>query len=150
MSSGPEFFERLNARAGIVALLDALKWNEQGLVTVISQDAATLEVLGVAFADRAALQKTLETGLMHYYSRSRKKLWLKGEESGHTQHLVELRTDCDGDALLAKVRQIKGNCHLGFKSCFAYVIEKNANGEWTAREAGERVFDPKNVYGKKS
>src|ERR1043165_8201353 len=115
MSSGTDFFERLDGRPGMQALLDALKWDEHGLVTVVSQDAATLEVLGVAFADRTALQKTLETGLMHYYSRSRKKLWLKGEESGHTQHLIELRADCDGDALVAKVRQVKGNCHLGFQ-----------------------------------
>ncbi len=128
------------------AFLDALKWDEHGLVTIVSQDCESLAVLGVAFADRTALQKTLEIGLMHYYSRSRKKLWLKGEESGHVQHLVELRADCDGDALVAKVRQIKGNCHLGFKSCFAYVIEKNKIGEWTAREAGDKVFDPKSVY----
>ena len=146
MSSGVDFFERLNHQSGMVALLDALKWDEDGRVTVVSQDHETLEVLGVAFADRNALQKTLETGLMHYYSRSRKKLWLKGEESGHLQHLVELRTDCDGDALVAKVRQIKGNCHLGFKSCFAYVIEKASAGDWTAREAGNKVFDPKAVY----
>ncbi|MEI6234233.1 MAG: phosphoribosyl-AMP cyclohydrolase [Planctomycetota bacterium] len=146
MAGGIEFYERLNAGVGMGTLLDALKWDEDGRVTVVSQDHETLEVLGVAFADRNALQKTLETGLMHYYSRSRKKLWLKGEESGHLQHVVELRTDCDGDAVVAKVRQIKGNCHLGFKSCFAYVIEKNAKGEWSARESGLVVFDPKNVY----
>jgi phosphoribosyl-AMP cyclohydrolase len=146
MSHGIEFFERVNGQTGTVALLDALKWDEDGRVTVVSQDHETLEVLGVAFADRNAVQKTLDTGLMHYYSRSRKKLWLKGEESGHLQHLVELRADCDGDALVAKVRQIKANCHLGFKSCFAYAIEKNPNGEWTVKEASEKVFDPKAVY----
>ena len=146
MSSGIDFFERLSGGSGMAELLKALKWDEHGRVTVVSQDSETLEVLGVAFADRVALQKTLETGLMHYYSRSRKKLWLKGEESGHLQHLIELRTDCDGDALVAKVRQIKGNCHLGFKSCFAYVIEKSQGGEWIAREAGNTVFDPKSVY----
>lgn len=146
MSSGADFFERLGGRTGLEALLDALKWDEHGLVTVVSQDASTLEVLGAAFADRTALQKTLETGLMHYYSRSRKKLWLKGEESGHLQHLIELRVDCDGDALVAKVLQIKGNCHLGFKSCFAYIVEKNASGAWGVRDAGEKVFEPKDVY----
>jgi phosphoribosyl-AMP cyclohydrolase len=146
MSSGTDFYERLNGRKGAAALADALKWDDAGRVTVVSQDAETLEVLGVAFADREALLKTLETGLMHYYSRSRKKLWLKGEESGHFQHLLELRADCDGDALLAKVRQVKGNCHLGFKSCFSYVVEKNAQGEWSARESGDKVFDPKEVY----
>ena len=148
MSKGIEFFERLNGQSGIDALLDSLKWDDDGRVTVVSQDHTSLEVLGVAFADRHALQKTLETGLMHYYSRSRKKLWLKGEESGHLQHVVELRADCDGDALVAKVRQIKANCHLGFKSCFAYVIEKSAEGEWTAKVASEKVFDPKAVYKK--
>lgn len=146
MSHGMEFFERLNGHSGMAALFDALKWDEGGRVTVVSQDHESLEVLGVAFADRIALQKTLETGLMHYYSRSRKKLWLKGEESGHVQHLVELHADCDGDALVAKVRQIKANCHLGFKSCFAYHIEKNSEGEWMAREASVKVFDPKSVY----
>ncbi len=146
MASGPEFFERLQQRAGIDALLAALKWDDGSRVTVVSQDEETLEVLGVAFADREALRKTLDTGLLHYYSRSRGKLWLKGESSGHFQHLVELRADCDGDALVAKVRQVKGNCHLGFKSCFAYVIEKNAAGEWSVREDGAKVFDPKNVY----
>lgn len=149
MSSEVEFFERLGGRSGMQAFLDALKWDEDGRVTIVSQDHASLEVLGVAFADRTALQKTLEIGLMHYYSRSRNKLWLKGEESGHLQHLVELRVDCDGDALVAKVRQIQGNCHLGFKSCFAYVIEKNQSGEWTARVAGDKVFDPKSVYNTK-
>ena len=96
MGSEIEFFERLNGREGIDAFLNALKWDEAGRVTVVSQDAESLEVLGVAFADRTALQRTLETGLMHYYSRSRSKLWLKGEQSGHFQHLVELRADCDG------------------------------------------------------
>jgi phosphoribosyl-AMP cyclohydrolase len=146
MSGDVEFIDRLNRGVGAAAFLDALKWDEDGRVTIVSQDHETLEILGVAFADRAALLKTLDTGLLHYYSRSRKKLWLKGEESGHLQHLIELRTDCDGDALVAKVRQIVGNCHLGFKSCFSYVIEKNARGEWSVREAGEKVFDPKSVY----
>ena len=148
MGAEIEFFERLNGRAGVDAFLNALKWDDAGRVSVVSQDAESLEVLGVAFADRTALQRTLETGLMHYYSRSRSKLWLKGEQSGHFQHLVELRADCDGDAILALVRQIKGNCHLGFKSCFAYALEKNAAGEWSVREQGQRVFDPKTVYKK--
>ena len=150
MSSGAEFFERLDGQTGVPALLEALKWDEAGRVTVVSQDAESHEILGVAFADRNALQRTFETGLMHYYSRSRGKLWLKGEESGHLQHLVELRVDCDGDALLALVRQIKGNCHLGFKSCFAYAVEKNAAGAWSVTEKGGKVFDPKSIYGAKS
>ena len=95
-----------------------------------------------------AVQQTLEKGLMHYYSRSRKKQWMKGEESGHVQKLVELRVDCDGDALVAKVRQVMGNCHLGFRSCFAYEIVKGADGAISVKETGEKVFDPKKVYKK--
>lgn len=111
MGSGIEFFARVENRPGLAVILDALKWDQDGLVAVVAQDAANKEVLGVAFADRVALQKTFETGLMHYYSRSRKKLWLKGEESGHVQKLVEMRVDCDGDAVLAQVNQVQGNCH---------------------------------------
>lgn len=143
-----EFFERVGNRPGKPVMLDALKWDRDGLVTVVAQDATNKEVLGVAHADRVAIEKSLETGLMHYYSRSRKKLWLKGEQSGHFQKLVELRVDCDGDALLAKVRQIKANCHLGFRSCFAYRVAKARTGAWRVREVGRKVFDPKKVYGK--
>lgn len=140
-----DFLPRLR-RTGLPALLDALKWDAAGLVTVVSQDAKTKEVLGVAHADRAAVRKSIETGLMHYYSRSRKKLWLKGEQSGHVQRLVELRVDCDGDALLAKVRQVKANCHLGFRSCFSYKLVRTKNGAWAVKEAARRVFDPAKVY----
>lgn len=149
MSSGVDFFDRLAGKRGVSAILGSLKWDADGLVAVISQDVKTKEVLGIAFADRTAVSKTLETGLMHYYSRSRKKLWMKGEESGHVQKLVELRVDCDGDALLAKVRQVKGNCHLGFRSCFSYKLGKNGAG-WVVRESGKKVFDPKKIYKKKS
>src|SRR5690349_12141211 len=90
MSSDIEFFDRLKGRRGTNAFLQSLKWDASGLVTVVSQDARSKEVLGVAFADRTAILKSLETGLMHYWSRSRGKLWLKGEESGHIQRLVEL------------------------------------------------------------
>ena len=145
MAGGIEFYERLNGRTGIAALLDALKWDADGLVTVVSQDVRGKEVLGVAFADRTALAKTLESGLMHYYSRSRRKLWLKGEESGHVQKLVKLRVDCDGDALVATVRQVKGNCHLGFRSCFSYKVA-NKKGVWSVKVSGKKVFDPKKVY----
>ncbi|HYG77044.1 MAG TPA: phosphoribosyl-AMP cyclohydrolase [Planctomycetota bacterium] len=146
MGGGVEFYERMGGREGTPAFLDALKWDRDGLVAVVSQDARSGEVLGVAFADRTALAKTFETGLMHYYSRSRRKLWLKGEESGHVQKLVELRTDCDGDAILAKVRQVKGNCHLGFFSCFSYALSKSRAGKWTLKSVGKKVFDPKKVY----
>jgi phosphoribosyl-AMP cyclohydrolase len=143
--SGIEFFARVDRRPGLAVMLDALRWDFDGLVTVVMQDAANKEVLGVAWADRIALEKTFETGLMHYYSRSRKKLWKKGEESGHVQKLVELRVDCDGDTLLAKVRQVKANCHLGFRSCFSYKLVKT-RGQWCVRQSGKKVFDPVKVY----
>jgi len=146
MGGGPDFFEKVGGREGLSALFDALKWDRDGLVAVVSQEADSLEVLGVAFADRTALEKAFETGLMHYYSRSRKKLWLKGEESGHVQNLVELRVDCDGDAILAKVKQVKGNCHLGFRSCFSYKVMKSRKKGWLVKQAGKKVFDPKKVY----
>jgi len=149
MGGGVEFFARVDKRTGLAVILDALKWDQDGLVAVVTQDVTNKEVLGVAFSDRVALQKTFETGLMHYYSRSRKKLWLKGEESGHVQRLVELRVDCDGDALLAKVRQVKGNCHLGFRSCFSYKLVKTKSGALAVKEAGRKVFDPEKVYRKK-
>jgi len=150
MANGTEFFERLNGRRGAQALLAALKWDADGLVTVVSQDARSKEVLGVAFADRTAVSKTLETGLMHYYSRSRKKLWFKGEESGHIQRLKELHVDCDGDAILAKVQQVKGNCHLGYRSCFSYKLSRAGRNGWTVSVSGKKVFDPRKIYKKSS
>lgn len=149
MSGGTEFFARVGNRPGLAVMLDCLKYDRDGLVAVVTQDVTNKEVLGVAFADRVALEKTFETGLLHYYSRSRRKLWLKGEESGHLQRLVELRVDCDGDALLAKVRQVKGNCHLGFRSCFSYKLAKTKAGEWIVKESGRKVFDPGTVYKRK-
>ena len=125
----------------IDAVLDELKYDAQGLVTVIAQDAGTNEVLMVAFANREALRKTLETGTMHYWSRSRGKLWLKGESSGHTQAVRELRIDCDADAVLVKVEQAGGACHTGYRSCFYRVLRDEG-----FVEAGEKVFDPGDVY----
>jgi phosphoribosyl-AMP cyclohydrolase len=93
-------------------------FNEQGLVPVIAQDAVTREVLMLAWANAEALQKTLETGYVHYFSRSRNRLWKKGETSGHVQKLVELKLDCDGDAILALVNQTGPACHTGEKVCF--------------------------------
>jgi phosphoribosyl-AMP cyclohydrolase len=146
MGAGVEFFARLNGRAGVPAFLDALKWDEHGLVTVVSQDVTNDQVLGVAFANRVALEASLKSGLMHYYSRSRQKLWKKGEDSGHVQKLIELRVDCDGDALLARVRQVEAFCHLGFRSCFSYRLMRNKNGRMSVKQSGKRLFDPEKVY----
>ena len=143
--SSQDFPERLPAQPSRQGLLDALKYDADGLVSVIVQDARTNAVLMLAFANRLAVEQTLESGLMHYYSRSRKKMWLKGEESGHTQKVVSLAVDCDGDAILAKVEQTGGACHMGFRSCFAFQID--AAGRMQV--IGEKLFDPKTVYKKK-
>ena len=100
--------------------LDTIQWNDQGLIPVITQDATTLKVLMLAWINRAALEKTMQCGEAVYWSRSRNRLWHKGEESGHTQKIVDIRLDCDSDALLFKVRMQGPQvaCHTGARSCF--------------------------------
>ncbi|WP_457632151.1 bifunctional phosphoribosyl-AMP cyclohydrolase/phosphoribosyl-ATP diphosphatase HisIE [Oceanithermus desulfurans] len=98
--------------------LDAVKFDERGLVPVVIQDADSGEVLTLAWANREALERTLETRQTHLYSRSRQALWKKGETSGHVQELVEMRLDCDGDAVLYRVRPHGPACHTGARSCF--------------------------------
>ncbi len=99
--------------------IDAVAWNEEGLVPAIAQDHRSGRVLMLAWMDRSALRLTLEEGRAVYYSRSRQRLWRKGEESGHMQKLIDLCLDCDGDALLLKVEQVGGiACHTGRASCF--------------------------------
>jgi phosphoribosyl-AMP cyclohydrolase len=113
-----------------------------GLVPAIAQDAATGEVLMLAYMNQESFEETLRTGRACYFSRSRNKLWRKGEESGNVQDIVEVRIDCDRDTILLKVNQIGGAaCHTGNRSCFFRKIE---NG--TLIEDGIRVFDPKEVY----
>jgi phosphoribosyl-AMP cyclohydrolase len=115
-----------------------------GLVAAIAQDHHTGEVLMIAWMNREAFDETVRTGRAVYYSRSRRKLWRKGEESGHVQEVKEIYVDCDADAILLKVNQIGGAaCHEGYKSCFFRKLEA---GEW--KTSAERVFDPKVVYGK--
>ncbi|MCP5055753.1 MAG: phosphoribosyl-AMP cyclohydrolase [bacterium] len=115
-----------------------------GLVTAIAQDHATGEILMVAYMNEAAFEKTLELGEVVYWSTSRNELWHKGESSGNTQILKELRIDCDADAVLVRVEQKGGAaCHTGKRSCFF----RAWNGEdWD--DDGEQVFDPAEVYGK--
>jgi len=98
--------------------LDAVKFDERGLVPVVVQDADSGELLTLAWANREALERTLETGQTHLYSRSRQRLWKKGETSGHVQDLVEMRLDCDGDAVLYRVHPHGPACHTGKRSCF--------------------------------
>jgi phosphoribosyl-AMP cyclohydrolase len=116
-----------------------------GIVPVIIQDDATGEVLMLAYMNQEAWEKTLQTGKVHYYSRSRDRLWLKGETSGHTQDVKAVYTDCDTDTILIKIHQHGGAaCHEGYRSCF--FRQHVLNGEW--RTIAERVFDPEAVYGK--
>jgi phosphoribosyl-ATP pyrophosphohydrolase/phosphoribosyl-AMP cyclohydrolase len=98
--------------------IDTLTFDERGLVPVVAQDARTGEVLMLAWANREALQRTRETGRAHYWSRSRGALWMKGETSGHAQEVVDVRVDCDADAVLYRVRQTGPACHTGERSCF--------------------------------
>ena len=115
-----------------------------GLVPAVTQDAVTGEVLMLAWMNREAYEETLRTRRACYYSRSRKRLWRKGEESGHVQDVQAIYVDCDADTVLLKVIQQGGAaCHEGFKSCFFREVDGDQ-----LREVGERVFDPKAVYGK--
>jgi phosphoribosyl-AMP cyclohydrolase len=127
------------------------KFDADGLVTAVATDAASGELLMVAHMNADALAKTIRSGEAHYFSRSRKKLWRKGEESGHTQRVVELRVDCDQDAVWLKVEQSgPGACHTGRRSCFYRAVPLGQSGEVRLefRDA-ERAFDPSGVYGKK-
>ncbi|MFL5341212.1 MAG: phosphoribosyl-AMP cyclohydrolase [Gemmataceae bacterium] len=115
-----------------------------GLVPAIAQDAATGQVLMMAYMNKESFDETVRTGRAVYYSRSRNKLWRKGEESGHVQEVREIFIDCDADTILLKVHQIGGAaCHEGYASCFFRKLE---GGQLTT--VGERVFDPKAVYRK--
>ncbi|KZY69334.1 phosphoribosyl-AMP cyclohydrolase [Oleiphilus sp. HI0067] len=102
----------------MATVIEELTFDEQGLIPVIAQDAETKSILMFAWMNRDALEETIATGRMCYWSRSRKSLWRKGESSGHAQQLKELRTDCDGDVLLAMIDQTGAACHTHRKSCF--------------------------------
>ena len=124
------------------ALLPALKFDRDGLVPAVAQQHDTGEVLMLAWMNREAIEATLATGRVTYFSRSRQTLWRKGETSGQTQRLVELRIDCDGDTLLLLVDQTGAACHTGTRSCFF----RAARGAGLARIA-EPIVDPKTLYG---
>ncbi len=114
-----------------------------GLIPAIAQDAQTGQVLMLAYMNRESWQKTLESGIAHYWSRSRQKLWKKGESSGNLQEVREIRVDCDEDCVVLKVHQVGGAaCHKGYRSCFYRVVRQ---GELEID--GQKVFDPKEVYG---
>jgi len=123
-------------------LLEKVSFNKEGLLPVIVQDINRGEVLMMAWMDREALKKTITSGKAYFWSRSRKKLWLKGESSGHYQLVREMWIDCDEDTLLIKVEQIKAACHKGYRSCFFRKINKEGKLELI----GEKVFEPGKVY----
>jgi phosphoribosyl-AMP cyclohydrolase len=119
------------------------KFNSDGLIPAIVQQTGTGRVLMMAWMNVEAIEKTLETGLMHYWSRSRKKSWFKGESSGHTQRVVRWFVDCDADTLLFEVEQTGGACHTGYASCFFQELNRDGSSA-PVNEA--RVFDPGQVY----
>lgn len=125
--------------------LAELRFDAQGLIPAIAQDAVTNEILMVAWMDRAALLRTLETGRACYYSRSRKAAWMKGESSGHLQILREVRIDCDGDVVLLKVDQLGGiACHTGRRNCFFRRLD---NGDWVSQF--EPIKSETEIYGER-
>lgn len=126
----------------------APRFNEQGLIVAIATEAGSNEVLMVAWMNAEALTATLETGEVHYFSRSRNKLWKKGESSGEIQKLIEMRTDCDQDVLLLKVEQTGRGaaCHTGRKSCFYRRIEQNDGSVALVMDTAPPLFDPEDVY----
>ena len=125
--------------------LDEVPWNEQGLIPVVTQEFTTGRVLTLAWMNREALAETAKSGEAVYWSRSRKKLWRKGEESGHAQKIREIRVDCDSDAILLRVDQVGGiACHTGRESCFFRKLE---NGRWVTTDPV--LKDPAAIYRKK-
>ena len=128
-----------------MSFIDGLKFNEQGLIPAIVQEEGSGRVLMMAWMNADSIRSTLETGKTHFWSRSRQKYWMKGESSGNTQQVKDVAYDCDGDTLLIQVEQIGAACHEGYKSCF-FTSVKDGESEVTE----ERLFDPDEVYGKKS
>ena len=127
-----------------MSFLDEVPWNGEGLIAAVAQDASSGRVLTVAWMNRAALEETVDSGRAVYWSRSRNKLWRKGEESGNVQKVVEVRLDCDADAVLLKVEQAGGiACHTGRESCFFRKLE---NGKWVTVDPV--LKDPRLIYKK--
>ena len=122
------------------------KFDADGLVTCVATDAGSGEVLMVAHMNAEALARTIATGEAWYFSRSRGALWKKGETSGHTQRVVEMRVDCDQDAIVIKVEQSGGACHTGRRSCFYRAVPLGKTGAVALEFREDRVFDPTKVY----
>ena len=122
------------------------RFDAAGLVTCVATDAGTGDVLMVAHMNEDALRKTIASGEAWYFSRSRKSLWRKGETSGHVQRVVEMRTDCDQDAIWIRVEQSGAACHTGRRSCFYRKVEADEGGARLTFVDADKVFDPKTVY----
>jgi phosphoribosyl-AMP cyclohydrolase len=122
------------------------KFNDKGLITAIAQDAETNEILMVAYMNKEALQETIKTGRAVYFSRSRQKLWKKGEQSGHAQHVQRILTDCDQDCLILKVKVDSGQCHVGYQSCFYRQVDSANPAQ--LKFIAEKVYDPEKAYNK--
>lgn len=129
-----------------MSFYDQLKFNSEGLIPAIIQEQATGRVVMMAWMNRASLETTIATGKTHFWSRSRQKFWMKGEESGNTQTVKDVSFDCDGDTLLIQVEQNGPACHEGYKSCFFRSIE--GQGE-TVKTTEPRLKTPEELYGKK-
>ena len=124
-------------------ILNQLKLDQDGLIPAIIQDDENKEVLMVGYMNREAVRRTLESGRVCFWSRSRQEYWIKGETSGHTQTVRTVAFDCDADALLIKVEQKGGACHTGYRSCFFREVSPDGS---STRIVGEKVFDPDAVY----
>ena len=122
------------------------KFDDKGLITAIAQDADSGQILMVAYMNAEALAMTIETRTAVYFSRSRQKLWKKGEQSGHTQKVEQILVDCDQDCLILKVKVDQGQCHVGYNSCFYRKLTENTKD--TLEFVAEKVYDPKQAYGK--
>ena len=127
----------------LMKLIEQVKFDKNGLVPVIIQDFKTLQVLMVAYMNKESLETTLKTGRTCFWSRSREKLWIKGETSGHIQKVKEILVDCDNDTLLIKTEQTGCACHMGYRTCFYRKYDKN---DFTIIE--KKLFDPEKIYKK--
>src|SRR6516225_2642291 len=129
-----------------MSFFEQLKFDANGLIPAIVQEQKTRRVLMMAWMNRVSLEKTLETGKTHFWSRSRQKFWMKGESSGHTQSVQAVSFDCDGDTLLIQVEQVGAACHEGYQSCFFRSMKRKGEG---FRITETQLETPEQIYGKK-
>ncbi|HUU18504.1 MAG TPA: phosphoribosyl-AMP cyclohydrolase [Sedimentisphaerales bacterium] len=122
------------------------KFDDNGLISVVAQDSQTGQILMVAYMNRQALETTIQTGYATYFSRSRQKLWKKGEQSGHVQKVEQILVDCDQDCLILKVAVDAGQCHVGYRSCFYRALKKNTDKK--LKFIADKVYNPQKTYRK--